>query len=62
MSETYTDQELRAGLIEVDESDGTVTSYEADFIEEVAYRRRRPLTQIQRRVAEEICKKYGVNL
>lgn len=55
-----TDEDIREELRIVDKKeDVTVTSWEADFIENVAYRSERPLSESQRERAEEIIEKYG---
>ena len=54
-----TDEELRAELILIDTSeDVTVDSWEADFIERVVYKYKGPLSEPQRKKAEQIIEKY----
>ncbi len=56
-----TDQEIRDRLRDIDDGDQDVTSWEADFIESVAYRQDdalRPLTPAQRKSAEQMIEKY----
>ena len=54
-----TDEELREELrfIDIDE-DVTVDSYEATFIENVVYQYKGPLSEPQRKKAEQIIDKY----
>jgi hypothetical protein len=54
------DDDLRALLEELDESDEDVTSWEAEFIENVCYNYRGPLSERQREVAEGMLEKYDM--
>ncbi len=54
-----TDEELREELRDLDVSEHVeMDSYEADFIENVVYRQKGPLTEKQRKKAEQILEKY----
>ncbi|XZE35357.1 hypothetical protein SH501x_000847 [Pirellulaceae bacterium SH501] len=54
-----TDEDLRASLKEIDESDCDVTGFEALFIESVLYKSNLAMTPKQRSVAKQIIEKYG---
>ncbi len=55
-----TDEELREDLRFIDvDPDVTVDSWEATFIENVAYKSKGPLSDSQRKTAEKIIEKYG---
>jgi hypothetical protein len=54
-----TDEELREALKELDTApDVDVDSWEAEFIEHVVYKYKGPLSEPQRKKAEEIIEKY----
>lgn len=54
-----TDEELREELRLLDTNeDVTVDSWEADFIESVVYKYKGPLSESQRKKAEQIIEKY----
>ncbi len=54
-----TDEELRDELTALDISEHvTVESWEADFIESVVFRYHGPLSEAQRKKAEQIVEKY----
>lgn len=54
-----TDEELREALRDIDQAEEIdVDSWEADFIENVLYRYKGPLSDAQREKAQEIIDKY----
>lgn len=53
-----TNQELRERLTEIDKSDVEVSDWEADFLENVLYEYKGPLSPKQRAVAERMIEKY----
>lgn len=53
-----TDEEIIGYLIDLDESDADCTAWECDFLENVAYGRRKTLTDKQREVSIQILRKY----
>lgn len=54
-----TDEELRETLRDIDQADEIdVDSWEADFIENVLYKYKGPLSDAQREKAQEIIDKY----
>lgn len=58
-SKEMTDDEIRAELKAIDESDNVDTSdYETGFIESLVYINKRPLTEKQRAKALEIIDQY----
>lgn len=53
-----TDKEIRESLIDIDNIDVNVTSFEADFIESIAFKYSGPLSKRQVTIAEQIIEKY----
>ena len=53
-----TDDELRAELKVVDDSDATVSNWEAQFIESVLFKKSLPMSAKQRDSAIKIIRKY----
>lgn len=54
------DDEIREALKEIDEDpDVDVKTWEADFLENVLFKYRGPLSAKQREAAEKIIEKYG---
>ena len=59
-SKEMSDEEIRAELRAIDESDNVDTSdYETGFIESLVYINKRPLTEKQRTKALEIIENYS---
>jgi hypothetical protein len=52
------DTEIREQLEDLDNSDVSVTSWEARFIDSVVYKQSGPLSESQRRAAGQIIEKY----
>ena len=58
MSE-QTDEELREQLTEIDNDDDIdVTAWEANFIDQVVYKQKTPLSSKQREIARRIIEEY----
>jgi len=53
------DSEIRDRLVDLDNSDCSVSSFEAGFIESVVFKYKGPLSAKQRAVALQILEKYG---
>lgn len=56
--DNWTDEQLRDYLHEVDDLDDDASSFEASFIDSVAYKYQGPLSDKQRSVAISIIKRY----
>ncbi|MFO0940115.1 MAG: hypothetical protein U0930_05045 [Pirellulales bacterium] len=54
-----TDQEIRDRLVELDNSDKTVDSWTATFIDSIVFRFKGPLSEKQRSKALEILERFG---
>jgi len=53
------DSDIRARLVDLDDSDSNVSSFEAGFIESVVFKYKGPLSEKQRALALQILEKYG---
>jgi len=53
------DREIRERLVDLDDSDSNVSSFEAGFIESVVFKYKGPLSEKQRALALQILEKYG---
>ena len=59
--DTATDDELRAELKAIDDSDATLTNWEAQFVESVCFKKSLPMSVKQRETAMKIIRKYNGN-